>query len=189
MTLFAPIEPILYGYPNTQATLQGSSVPFRDPSSPMFGAPCGVCMFPLPFRLLLEDGVWFAARLCGEPVAIRVTHQIQPSYDRRTALQTLDRLELSNDRRGIVSYSEVEVQFPYSLVLSEQVRTILGFSSVTQPSIITTEWLDSLDDSIEMAAIFVVNRLLGAYRLLTGQHFVRPVNRGEIFHMHRGWGG
>ena len=184
--LFEPIEPTLYGEPNSQASVRFTSAPRRDPFPPFFGAPCGMASFALPFRLLLQHGVWIAARLCGRPLMVGLFNRDQPSFDRRTSIDHIEGLELSADRRGIVSYTEVEVHFPYDLLLSPTVQSLLGVA-IEEPRILTTEWFDSLDDAVEKVAILVTNRLLKAYRLLAGKHYVRPITRGELFYVQRGW--
>ncbi|MBI1885827.1 MAG: hypothetical protein HYS09_05885 [Chloroflexi bacterium] len=98
-----------------------------------------------------------------------------------------DGMDLMRDRGGVIRYSDVEIQFPYSVIRDEAVAKLVGFEVRAEPQPLTVDWLDSLHPDIEKISIFVVNRLLRAYRLLSGEHYVRPVTLSDVFYMQTGW--
>jgi len=185
--LFDPIESPLYGAPSTTGSITTVGLPLRDLSRPLFRPPCAACQFPLPFRLLVMSPVVFKVRLAGHPAAIVVREERQTAFDKRMVIAEADGTELGRDRTGVIRYSDVEVQFPYNLLRDSGLATLAGFEVAEEPSILTTEWLQSLYPDIEKVSIFAVNRLLRAYRFLSGEHYVRPIVPSDIFYRQPGW--
>lgn len=185
--LFDPIESPLYGAPSSTGSIVTGNLPLRDLSRPLFRPPCAACQFPLPFRLLVMNPTVFKARLAGHPAAIVVREERQAAFDKRMVIAEANGTELQRDRTGVIRYSDVEVQFPYNLLRDSGLATLAGFEVAEEPSTLTSEWLQSLYPDIEKVSIFAVNRLLRAYRFLSGEHYIRPIVPSDIFYRQPGW--
>lgn len=161
-------------------------MPQRDFSRAMFKPPCAACQFPLPFRLLLRPGL-IQVPIAEQPLFIFIREVKQEAYDKRTAIAKVEGMDLSRDRAGIIRFSDVEIHFPYDLLRHQPAAELIGFDVGDEPSALSTEWLDSLHSQVERVSIFAVNRLLRIYRLLSGEHYVRPITLSDIFYMQTGW--
>lgn len=185
--LFDPIESPLYGAPSSTGSIVTVGLPQRDLSRPLFHPPCAACQLPLPFRLLLVNSVMFRVPLAGHPTLVIIREERQTAFDKRMVIAEANGMELRRDRTGVIHYSDVEVQFPYDLLRDAGVATLVGFEIAEEPSTPTSEWLQSLYPDIEKVSIFAVNRLLRAYRFLSGQHYIRPIVSSDIFYRQTGW--
>jgi hypothetical protein len=185
--LFDPIERPLYGAPNSTGSIEFGELPPRDLSPPVFAPPCAACQFFLPFRLLLACPVAFKFPLLGWPTLITIREERQAAFDKRMPILKADGIDLLRDRAGVIRYSDVEVQFPYALLRDTRVAALVGFAVVEEPPDRTTEWLESLHPDVNKVSIFAVNRLLRAYRFLSGEHWVRSIGATDIFYIQTGW--
>lgn len=184
--LFEPYERSKHGEASKQHSITFQSMPGRDFIQPTFGPPCAATMFPLPFRLLLHDGA-VDVPVCGQPTRVFVRVVRQDAFDKRSVIATTDGIELARDRAGVVRFTDIEVHMPYDVIRSAAVANLVGFSIREEPVPITFEWLDSLHDEVESIALFVINRLLRGYRLLSAEHFVRPITPADLFFIQTGW--
>jgi hypothetical protein len=185
--LFDPIESPLYGTASSTGGIELAAMPLRDLSRALFNPPCAACQFPLPFRLRLMSSVLFRVPIAGHPTAVIVREVPQTTFDQRTLIAKVEGTELEKDRTGIIAYSDVEVQFRYDLLRSEAVATLVGVGAAQEAAPFTIERLQSLYSDIKKVSLFVVNRLLKIYRVLSGEYHVRPIVPGDIFYTQTGW--
>jgi hypothetical protein len=129
----------------------------------------------------------FRVPLAGHTTLVITREERQAAFDKRMVIAEADGMELGRDRTGVIHYSDVEVQFPYDLLRDAGVATMVGFEVAEEPPAPTTEWLHSLYPDVEKVSIFAVNRLLRAYRFLSGQHYIRPIVSSDIFYRQTGW--
>ena len=184
--LFDPIETPAHGAPSSTFTIQFGELPQRDLSPATFEPPCAACQFPLPVRLLLRDGL-VRVPVAGLPTVIFIREVRQEAFDKRTVIAKVEGMDLARDRAGVIRFSDIEVQFPYSLLRNATVANLVGFEIREEPSPLTLDWLDSLHPEVEKVSLFVVNRLLKVYRFLSGESYVRPITLSDIFYMQTGW--
>lgn len=123
----------------------------------------------------------------GAETLVVVRDVQQEAFDKRTAIAQVNGMELDRDRRGIVRYSDVEVQFPYDVLRNPVVAARVGFQIRDEPTPLTEDWLKSLYPELRKVSLFAVNRLLRGYRFLSGEHWIRPIVEGDIFCMQTGW--
>jgi len=166
--LFDPIETPAHGAPSSTFTIEFGELPQRDLSPARFELPCAACQFPLPFRLLLRDGL-VRVPVAGLPTVVFIREVRQEAFDKRTVIAKVEGMDLARDRAGVIRFSDMEVQFPYSLLRNATVANLVGFEAREEPSQLTVDWLDSLHPEVEKVSLFVVNRLLKVYRFLSGE--------------------
>lgn len=187
LELFEPFEALKRGAASSSYTATFRGVPYRDLTPSVLGEPCLACQFPLPFPLLLRSSCAFGMSLGRHRVVILLREERQEAYDKRMPIAQLDGMDIASDRTGVVKYTDVEVQMSPAMFGDKALAVRFGFEATDLSEAGKLGHLADFNEVVEKIAFVVVNRLLRAYRFLSGQHYVRPITRSEVFYMQAGW--